>query len=215
MISTLLAEPTGPDRRATIRVSRPPRLDPPYDDERAAMTARKPSPPPPAAPPTTPAAPEPAPGMSSAGRIAMAYVRLCVEVLNGYRSPSHLRRIAGPVEFADVIEQIRQRHNARGHFLAHGRALNERADASPESARGPRNPAAPAFARSGLNRSGMHRPDPTIPTGFTLTRLRVSEPRDGAAEVVAVLSKSGMSLAVAIRLERTDGTWTCTVVQVV
>jgi hypothetical protein len=230
MISTLLADPAGPDRRVSVRISHPPRLDPPYDDDHPASPARSGGS---AAPtglaaggvecgPTSEGGPDTM--RSGAGRTAMAYVRLCVEVLNGYRSPAHLRRIAGPVEFVDVIDQILRRHNACGHFLAVGRALNERlAVAGAARVTGPgRNVRDPlAYARPQAVRSGFNRGTPTRPTidpattAFQLTRLRVSEPRDGVAEVVAVLTRSGTSLAVAIRLERTNGTWICTIVQVV
>ena len=39
---------------------------------------------------------------------------------------------------------------------------------------------------------------------FGLTRLRVSEPLDGIAEVVAVLSQAGATIAMALRLERRE-----------
>ena len=49
----------------------------------------------------------------------------------------------------------------------------------------------------------------------SLTRLRVSEPLDSIAEAVAVLSLAGSSRALALRLERTAGVWTCAIAQVV
>jgi Family of unknown function (DUF6459) len=234
MTSTLIAVPADPDRRiathARIRVSRPPRHDPPFDDERPL--------------PGLPTAiiggnsiGGGLPGDSSAGpvshtksgtqpedrsrsgvaaggsgRAALAYVRLCIEVLNGYRSPSHLRRMSGQVEFDDVIEQIRHRHNGRGHFrnqapatVAH--AVNQRSVAAGRSRTG-----VVADPRPMPNRAAPERY--AAPT-FSLIRLRVSEPVDGVAEVVAVLSKGDASLAVALRLERRNGTWICTVVQVI
>jgi hypothetical protein len=225
MISTLLAEPTEPDGhiagRATIRISRPPRLDPPYDDERGDVLSteirrsRATAQPPDTAEATEPTqrATERDTTVSGSGRAAMAYVRLCVEVLNGYRPPSHLRRIGGPVEFADVIHQIRRRHNAIGHFQTSGRALNERITVPTN----PRNPTPLAYGRATPARNMVDPPvpDPIASTGFSLIRLRVSEPRDDVAEVVAVLSRGGTSLAVALRLERRIGTWTCVLVEVV
>jgi hypothetical protein len=255
MIRTLLAEPTEPDRpssaRPTIRISRPPRLDPPYDDER-----RSAQPTPTAAGIRRQAiagAAATAPIErdvvgSGAGRAAMAYVRLCVEVLNGYRSPTHLRRIGGPVEFTDVIDQIRRRHNAIGHFATPGRtgfsestpgrtAVRESAPGHTglkESTPGRTN--GESISGRTLGESPTDRPvneratvltslrNQTPPAArrpgndavaFSLTRLRVSEPRDGIAEVVAVLSRGGTSLAVALRLERRVDAWTCTLVQVV
>ncbi len=228
MVSMLLAQPTESDGRtaprATIRISRPPRLDPPYDDERddAMPTEVRRYPVPVPAQPPLPITADRDSGVSDSGRAAMAYVRLCIEVLNGYRSPSHLRRIGGPVEFTDVIDQIRRRHNAIGHFQTSGRALNERVTV----AAGARNPAPIAYGRPAApptdlrsmaagNATDRSAVDPTRPAAFSLTRLRVSEPRDGAAEVVAVLSRAGTALAVALRLERRRGAWICVLVQVV
>ena len=45
--------------------------------------------------------------------------------------------------------------------------------------------------------------------------MRLSEPRDGVAEIVAVLSYAGSSLAMALRLERHGDQWLCALVQVI
>lgn len=219
MVSTLLADPDP--RRATpahltwpqIRVSRPPRLDPPFEDEGDG----------PPVPTQHQADEECAAGITSdapasgsiglaaptSSRAALAYVRLCIEVLNGYRPPSHLRRLGGPVEFVDVVAQIRRRHNARGRF---GSTTPARMPSTPTSgaARPPRrnvSAALPPLGREHRN-SGAWAP-------VSLTRLRVSEPLDGVAEVVAVLSQAGFAMAMAIRLERRAGAWTCALAQVV
>jgi len=43
----------------------------------------------------------------------------------------------------------------------------------------------------------------------------VSEPLPGVAEVVAVLSHAGLSMAVAVRLELRDNRWHCAVIQII
>ncbi|GIH11989.1 Rv3235 family protein [Rugosimonospora africana] len=48
-----------------------------------------------------------------------------------------------------------------------------------------------------------------------LRRTRVAEPRDGAVEAVAVLSRAGRTWALALRLEYREDTWLCTHVEVV
>ncbi len=244
MISTLVAEPAEPDRRldgssvqvgGRIRISRPPRLDPPYDDERVSATLPETRtlpemkrhtvvPRSKGGVPATPDAIQPVlhdRETGGAGRAAVAYVRLCVEVLNGYRASSHLRRIGGPVEFGDVIEQIRRRHNAIGNFQVSGRPLSLSGgplNVAQPSNKARRNPNPSAYARpSGRNvvEAPATRIDNAGPAAFGLTRLRVSEPSDGVAEAVAVLTRAGTSLAVALRLERRSGTWTCVLVQVI
>jgi hypothetical protein len=54
--------------------------------------------------------PDPAPpvvaGASSDAKLAVRrFVHLCVEVLNGYRPPAHLRRLALPAEAAGVVAE--------------------------------------------------------------------------------------------------------------
>ncbi len=50
---------------------------------------------------------------------------------------------------------------------------------------------------------------------ISLRRMRVAEPRDGAVEAVAVLSRAERTWALALRLECREGTWLCTHVEVV
>ena len=45
-------------------------------------------------------------GASADAKLAVRrFVHLCVEVLNGYRPPAHLRRLSAPAEAADVVAQ--------------------------------------------------------------------------------------------------------------
>jgi uncharacterized protein DUF6459 len=251
MIATLMADPESPHPAVTrprVRVSRPPRLDPPYDDERDQpagpplldAVADQPQRPLRDAPDAgqTPGSDRP-PATPTSTRAALAYVRLCIEVLNGYRPPSHVRRLGGPVEFADVIDQFRRRQNSRDRAgaTAHpaavaartttsSRALNSipaQRLAGQRSARAANPPAfrdhptggnhaasAAAVGAGQISPNGSARWAPV-----SLVRLRVSEPLDGVAEAVAVLSHAGSSCAMALRLERTAGTWTCALAQVI
>jgi len=263
MISTMLADPDPHKPIATaslVRVSRPPSLDPPFDDERGLSWFHEPAP---VRPATIPAPSGPPPRLPevrdsatpSSARAATAYVRLCIEVLNGYRPASHLRQLGGPVEFADIVDQLRLRHNRRGRFGGFApvsRGLPPAAVAAAQRARSAANERTSgldrAFDRAGAAspqygsasphtlplasqmvdrvQPNMHRPSAPVTARHdrntasciapvSLSRLRVSEPLDGIAEVVAVLSQGGTSLAMAMRLERQADAWTCVLVQVI
>jgi Family of unknown function (DUF6459) len=248
MISTMLADPDPHRPIATaslVRVTRPPRLDPPFDDERGLSWCHEPIP---ARPASTPSPVSPAsrlqdprdPATPSSARAATAYVRLCIEVLNGYRPASHLRQLGGPVEFADIVDQLRLRYNRRGRFGPDGRGRPAAAVAAAHRVRSTGNELASGFDRAGAAahtiplasqtidrvRPNMHRPPALVAARHdrnaasamapvSLARLRVSEPLDGIAEVVAVLSQGGASLAMAMRLERQADAWTCVLVQVI
>jgi hypothetical protein len=165
----------------------------------------------------------PLPAGSSAPAAAR-YVQVCLEVLNGFRPPSHLRTLTGPVEFDDILRQLRFRRNApravwtppKGTASAapnaaapHSKSINIRS-APPATQQGPSS--RPAGRRAGgppeLNAGGATH-------AFRLRRLRVAEPLPGVAEVVAVLTQGGQALALAMRLEARGAAWVCTVIQVV
>jgi hypothetical protein len=156
---------------------------------------------------------------------AQRYVRICLEVLNGFRPAAHLRTLAGPVEFGAVVNQLNRRRNGRGHFpqvVVGAVPPSTPPNRRPTSAYVPghvnvgaryelpsapqRRPHAPTTA---------HRNAPGASQPVRLMRLRVAEPRDGIAEVVAVLAFAGASLAMAMRLERRDNQWLCAVAQVI
>jgi hypothetical protein len=67
------------------------------------------------------------------------------------------------------------------------------------------------------NRRYLGRPGATAPRPHRvrLRALRVCEPRDGVAEIAAVLEYGVQSWAMCARLERRSDTWLCTLVQVV
>jgi hypothetical protein len=218
MISTLVADPE-PQRRRT-RLSRPPQFNPPYNDERHLEI---PSPRraeialPASLPPREVAVPARPTGPTSA-RAALAYVRLCIEVVNGFRPTSHLRRITGPVEFTTVIDQLRRRRNSVGHFgPAVAAAVGNRPVDMASANRRPlcSDATAPHNSSSAFGQGPARSNASTQPAPVSLTRLRVSEPLEGIAEAVAVLSFGGRSCGLALRLERSSDSWICSVAQVV
>ncbi|MDR6323350.1 Rv3235 family protein [Actinoplanes couchii] len=93
-----------------------PRYEPPFDDEsttrewsESAVLDWSPTRHPSAGPPPTVLPRAEAPtiaGVSGDGRLAVRrFIRLCVEVLNGFRPAAHLRRLALPSEAAEVVAQ--------------------------------------------------------------------------------------------------------------
>jgi hypothetical protein len=74
------------------------------------------------------------------------------------------------------------------------------------------NAASPRFGAP-ASTAGRNAPGAAQP--FRLLRMRLSEPHDGVAEIVAVLSYAGSSLAMALRLERRGDQWLCALVQVI
>jgi hypothetical protein len=90
-----------------------PRIDPPYDDELApepwlaGAAVQLPFELPQPAPDRPPVPPADPPGPTSeARRAARRFMAICVEVLDGYRPPGHLRPLTSPAEFAKVTEEI-------------------------------------------------------------------------------------------------------------
>jgi len=216
-----------------IRMRRPPSLEP--LDERATATSTDSELPLDWSPPASRARRHPigpvAPA-SSAVASAQRYVRTCLEVLNGFRPASHLRTLAGPVEFGAVVAQLGRRRNGCGHFPQSPSARAGRPHghdpASPRPATTPPNasrqpaaaPAGPATHRGSFVPSGPSAPGAEWPRNasaaaqpFRVQRMRVAEPRDGVAEIVAVLSYGSASLAVAMRLERRGESWLCALAQ--
>jgi hypothetical protein len=219
-----------------IRLRRPPASEPPFDGGSSAASTNRTVTEPVAGRVSTVAPPvagesvrrrTAAHELPSAAVSAQRYVRTCLEVLNGFRPAAHLRTLAGPVEFGSVVNQLSRRRNGRGHFaqvttVAPGRVGGSRGAASNV----PADPPAPTvpvrhavnLGQTALGRSPVasaRRNAPGAAQPFRLTRMRISEPRDGVAEVVAVLSYAGSSLAVAMRLERHDAHWLCALVQVI
>jgi Family of unknown function (DUF6459) len=125
--------PTGLPSTARLRVRPAPRLDPPFEDEcdrppagmdmlplpgpvlvGAPRGARRPpsrhSSRRPGQAKSREQLPRPGPEDGCSGREATRrFVGLCVEVINGFRPVSHLRKVTGPQRFADVADQILRR----------------------------------------------------------------------------------------------------------
>jgi hypothetical protein len=188
----------GPDRPA-IRLRPAPALEPPYDDEAAAPTwagpgveqmafdlGRPVSRPCPAPEPAGPAARPTGASEESVGAVRR-FVRLCLEIFNGYRPAGHVRPLTSPSEAANVIEQVwsvRERLAGAGHL-------------SPAPSR--RSPVRPARARAAIG----------------LRQMLICEPRTGVAEAAVVLGGGTRCVALAVRLERRRDRWLCTAARAV
>jgi Family of unknown function (DUF6459) len=219
-----------------FRVRRPPALEPPFDDERDAPDARTiaesaalaplrrvpPGLPSSAQATVMGATPNPAGATSTAGHAASRCVQVCLEVLNGFRPPSHLRRLAGSVEFADVLRHLRLRQNGglqKGQPARTSRLLDADRSGRPIPAQSS-NRAKPVAITPTLGRNAerawlAHPNRSAEPAAFRLLRLRVTEPLPGRAEAVAVIARADTTFAIAIRLELRKSAWVCTVFQVV
>jgi hypothetical protein len=150
--------------------------------------------------PTPPVPPLPQPpvvtGAPAEARTAVRrFIAMLVEVLNGYRPPTHLRRLCRPVEATTIVAQARAAqhrmtlHRAEHHHLAGTRRASHRV--------------ATAAARHG------RRPDPVAVRG-----LRLCAPRIDAIEAAAVLVTGSRTWAVAIRVENGPAGWAITVARV-
>ncbi|MEV4413405.1 Rv3235 family protein [Catellatospora sp. NPDC049609] len=86
----------------SVRIHRAPRLDPPFDDELRPTTYR----------PSRPEPREVVPPGAVAGAspechtAAHRFLNLCLELFNGFRSPSQLRPLLRVTEAHDVLEEL-------------------------------------------------------------------------------------------------------------
>ena len=203
MRTTVEIAPRGP--RPAIRLRPAPACEPPFDDElepafwamadQLALTWAEPvagAPPPGTAPggvleksPGKPDAPRTVVvGASAEARLAVRrFVQMCVEVLNGYRPPAHLRRLARPADAAGVV--------AQGMAGAQRVASLRRAIQAP-------------------GRRPLRRPPPVA-----VLRLRVCEPRPGAAEAAVTLVTGERTWAMAFRLELHHQVWSATTMRLI
>ena len=128
-------------------------------------------------------------GASGDAKLAVRrFVHMCVEVLNGYRPPAHLRRLALPKEAAAVVAQA-----VAGTSRVAGSCAGR-------SASTPR--ARPATATG-------DRPGPVA-----VIRLRLCEPRPGAVEAAVLLVTGDRTWAMALRLELHQQAWCATTLTV-
>jgi len=205
-----------------VRMRPAPQFDPPYDDERclgAAPTsyaADEPAAPvrvlgpvdEPGSPDRSedperlrePAPPSPAGGLppraGTGGQAAYRYVGLCLEVLDGYRPATHLRRLTLAAAYETVMDQLSRPAARTGHPSSGG---------LPPEASGGRPIANGPGARRGDRGADRLR----------LRRLWVGEPSDGVVEAAAVLGRADRAWALALRLERRGDQWLCIDLQVV
>jgi hypothetical protein len=232
--------------RPPIRVRPAPRLDPPFDDELEGSpwadfdgwpgaqqlafqfppapipgTGRPDPVPTRAEPPEGTASP---PGPSGDAKLAVRrFVRMCVEVLNGYRPAAHLRCLALPRDAAAVVAQavagtsrvadIRQSQSGRGAARVGRRAAG--AQAGRNAAGGPtgRNAAGRAESQIVGNRPIMRRDRRPGPVG--VIRLRTCEPRPGAVEAAVLLVTGDRTWAMALRMELHEQTWSATTLRLI
>lgn len=203
-----------------IHVRLAPNLDPPYDDEIAAVGV-PPVPAPLGQPPlpldwSSPArrptesatrSDAAAPPVTTRSRhspargATMHFLSLCLEVLNGFRPTAHLRPLTAPAEFGGVVEQIAR---------AMRRASSPHRRGAP-TLRSDRLAGARPLPARPVGRPPRHGP----PVRIRLRELRVCEPRPGVVEAAAVLGNDDRAFALALRLERRPAGWLCTLAQVV
>jgi hypothetical protein len=181
-----------------VRLRPAPELEPPYEDDADRPERYRPEPDTRESgfPPELPLEwPDDPPWHGSAGPVskpfsearlaAHRYLAVCVEVLGGFRPLTHLRVLTSATAFERVAAQLtRPRATGRATF-------------------DPRGTATPAA------RADRARLLP-VPAGRVLLRhVLVGEPREGVAEVAAVLGRGGQVWAMALRLERHHGVWLC------
>ncbi|MDI6105344.1 Rv3235 family protein [Actinoplanes sp. NEAU-A12] len=194
MRSTVEIAPAG--SRPAIRLRPVPRFEPPFDDESAPQVwapsrqlalewpaNSRPAPVPPVESPPVAA------GASGDAKLAVRrFVRLCVEVLNGFRPAAHLRRLSLPAGAADVVAQglagARRAADLR-------RAAEQRATRRPGA--GQQRRAAPV----------------------AVLGLKICEPRVGAVEAAVTLVTGERTWAIAFRLELHQQTWAATTLLII
>jgi hypothetical protein len=200
---------SGP--RPAIRLRPVPQCDPPFDDELSPevwapthqpafdwprreqhrpFAARHPAGEPQRGDPLGADDPALVAGASGDAKLAVRrFVSMCVEVLNGYRPATHLRRLALPVEAAGVVAQA----IAGARRVAELRRTSTRAENAVRAAERRRR-----------------RPEPV-----GVLRLRLCEPRPGAVEATVLLVTGERTWAMAIRLELHRQSWAATVLRVI
>jgi hypothetical protein len=126
--------------------------------------------------------------ISEAKLAAHRYLARCVEVLGGFRPMVHLRILTAPAVFDRIAVELARPRSA------------------PECHTGARPPATLPTDRLWTHTARLT----PAPGGRVMLRhLRVCEPRDGVAEVAAILGRGDQVWAMAVRLERHRGAWLC------
>ena len=230
MRSTVEIAPTG--SRAAIRLRPVPRFEPPFDDEAAPQiwapsrqlalewpSNSRPAPVPPVQSPPAVA------GASGDAKLAVRrFVRLCVEVLNGFRPAAHLRRLSLPSNAAEVVAQglagarraadLRRTADQR---TAHRRTAAQQRPGPGQRHAGPGAQSVPGqqHAGSGLGRAYPGPGQQRHPTPVAVLGLKICEPRAGAVEAAVTLVTGERTWAIAFRLELHQQTWAATTLLII
>jgi hypothetical protein len=145
-------------------------------------------------------APVPAGASAESVGAVRRFVRLCLEIFNGYRPAGHVRPLTSPAEAATIIEQVwlvLERAAGRGHPSP---ALRD---------------SAALRSSPGLGRRRAAGRPARGPAAVVVRRALICEPRDGVAEAAVVLDAGGRCMALAVRLERRRDRWLCTAARAV
>lgn len=225
MRSAVEIAPVGP--RPAIRLRPVPRYEPPFDDEPAARdwsgtavldwpATRRPAPGP---PPSVPPRPEPpiVAGVSGDAKLAVRrFVRLSVEVLNGFRPAAHLRRVALPSEAAEVVAQGLAGARKAAELRRNPRPGTRRLDVGQQT-RAPEAGSRPDTVKKA--RPGTHSTAPAArqarPAPVAVIGLKLCEPRHGAVEAAVTLVTGDRTWAMAFRLELHRETWSATTLLII
>jgi hypothetical protein len=138
------------------------------------------------------------------------FVAVCLEVIGGYRPPTHLRPLCAPGELAEVVRQLTGRATTLGAGTAPApaTALGGRGRSGP-GAGGSRTPVMTRAATGAPARSP--RLAPVAPHDRTaIRRVLITEPVPGVAEVVVLLDRRQRTLAMTLRMELRAARWACT-----
>lgn len=145
---------------------------------------------------------EPAPALPEVRQATMRFVSMFLEVTAGFRPLTQLRPYCRPDRFERINDQLRGRASVRPSPMARGAAaLNGLAVIV---GRGPTSP--PRGARATQRAPGDR---------LSLRRVQICQVSDSVAEVVAIFGRREASAAMALRLEKIQGRWLCSHLEIV
>jgi hypothetical protein len=115
----------------------------------------------------------------------------CVEVVGGYRPLSQLRPFCLPEHYDAIVNRLLR---PAGRAMARGQAAT-------------RSSIVPGYGAPPAGRGPTDR--------VLVRRVQVCELRDGVAEIAVVMARRDKVWAMALRLERVEGRWLCSHLEVV